>query len=133
MSGAQFYCRSVNGGDYAADSREHAAELVEVYAPAIVVAECPACGDRGEPEWACIECRRAVYGGDGVGHAPASPYPLAGCTYYESAIGVEISRRRALGLLAEHGIVGGDVRDFDDEIGVFDSYLATTVLDWLGY
>ncbi len=111
MSGAQFYCRSVNGGDYRADSRDHAAAMAQVYAPAVVVVECEGCGDRSEPE----------LGGCGCG---------IGETYYESAIGVEISRARALAELADHG---ASVEEFDEEVGDFDSYLATTVLDWLGY
>ena len=65
--------------------------------------------------------------------APASPDTLVGCTYYESALGVEISRRRALGVLDEHGIVGNDIVEFYEQVGLSDSYLATDVLDWLGY
>ena len=55
---------------------------------------------------------------------------MSGGTHYESAIGVEISRARALAELADHG---ASVEEFDEEVGYFQTYLATTVLDWLGY
>ena len=51
--------------------------------------------------------------------------------YYDSAVGIEISRSRAVRELRRHGVT--DPTEFFDEIGDFATYLATTVLDWLGY
>lgn len=51
--------------------------------------------------------------------------------YYESAEGETISRQRAIKELKRHGI--DDTKDFDDDLGVRHEYLATDVLDWLGY
>lgn len=55
-------------------------------------------------------------------------------TYSESAEGIEISRRRAIKELADHGITHPDDLDqFDAEMGVREIYQASAVLAWLGY
>jgi hypothetical protein len=66
-------------------------------------------------------------------------------TYSESAIGIVITRERALRELEDHNIptferASGDdwrptddLRDFFAEVGDHDTYLASDVLAWLGY
>jgi hypothetical protein len=52
-------------------------------------------------------------------------------TYYDSARGLIISRKRAFQVLTEH-----HCEDFDDflrEVGDRKEYSATKVLQWLGY
>jgi hypothetical protein len=51
-------------------------------------------------------------------------------TYYESAEGVKISQARAMQEVKKHGV---DVVEFFEDCGMKDEYLATEVLDWLGY
>ena len=50
---------------------------------------------------------------------------------YDDAIGHEVTRAQALAELRAHGI--DDPREFLAEVGDFETYLATSVLDWLGY
>jgi hypothetical protein len=52
-------------------------------------------------------------------------------TYYDTAKGETISRRRAVLELRRHGI--DDPSEFDAELGNRPTYKATDVLDWLGY
>ena len=52
-------------------------------------------------------------------------------TYYDSAKGLIISRKRALQVLVEHHCQ--DSEDFLREMGDKKEYLATKVLQWLGY
>ena len=49
---------------------------------------------------------------------------------YNECIGQEVTRAEAILEIEAHG---ASVAEFDDEVGDFDTYLATTVLDWLGY
>ena len=51
--------------------------------------------------------------------------------YYESAIGEMITKQRAFLELEKHGIE--DYSEFLDDVGDKLEYLATDVLDWLGY
>ena len=53
--------------------------------------------------------------------------------YYESAEGIQITRDRATLELRKHGCGDLSVRDFFQELGDSPTYLATDVLDWLGY
>lgn len=57
----------------------------------------------------------------------------ADMTYSESAEGLEITRARALQELRSHGQTDADVLDFDRDLGVHATYLASDVLAWLGY
>lgn len=52
--------------------------------------------------------------------------------YYESAIGVRISRARAIDEIKRHNAFD-DIEDFFEECGFLDEYDAKDVLDWLGY
>jgi len=54
-------------------------------------------------------------------------------TYYDSAEGITISRRRALAELDAHGIIGEDRARFDNEMGICETYAAQAILAWLGY
>ena len=49
---------------------------------------------------------------------------------YNECIGQEVARPEVIREIEAHG---ASVAEFDDEVGDFDTYLATTVLDWLGY
>ena len=52
-------------------------------------------------------------------------------SYYESSQGIKITRDRAIKELEKH-----DIYDFDsffNEMGDNDDYIASEVLDWLGY
>jgi hypothetical protein len=51
--------------------------------------------------------------------------------YYESAIGEMITKQRAFLELEKHGI--DDYDEFLSDVGDKLEYLATDVLDWLGY
>jgi len=51
--------------------------------------------------------------------------------YYESAEGLAITRKRACQELKAHGLL--DLKEFFDELGDKETYLAQDVLDWLGY
>jgi len=51
--------------------------------------------------------------------------------YYESAIGEMITKQRAFFELEKHGI--DDYDEFLNDVGDKLEYLATDVLDWLGY
>lgn len=51
-------------------------------------------------------------------------------TYSESAEGITISHQRALKEVRDHGI---DVSEFIEEMGNHQTYLASDVLNWLGY
>ena len=51
--------------------------------------------------------------------------------YYESAIGEMITKQRAFLELEKHGI--SDYDEFLNDVGDKLEYLATDVLDWLGY
>lgn len=50
--------------------------------------------------------------------------------YYESAEGIEISRKRALQEIAKHG---ADADEFFTDCGYHETYDAQAVLAWLGY
>ncbi len=56
-------------------------------------------------------------------------------TYYESAEGKRISKQKAYALLNRHGVVAKEYGSFEDEVkhDVNGMYLATDVLEWLGY
>ncbi len=59
-------------------------------------------------------------------------------TYYELAQDIEITREGAMQVLKNHGIsdeLPDEIALFDTEVKPKDSgmYLATDVLDWLGY
>ncbi len=55
-------------------------------------------------------------------------------TYYESAYGLTISRKRAKKLIVEeHGLALSEWALFLEEMGENDRYKATDVLNWLGY
>lgn len=58
-------------------------------------------------------------------------YTSAFDPYYESAEGETISKQRAFQELENHGIE--DYEEFLNEVGDKLEYLATDVLDWLGY
>ena len=49
---------------------------------------------------------------------------------YNGCVGHEVTRSEAIREIEAHGV---SVTEFDNEVGNFDVYLATTVLDWLGY
>jgi len=51
--------------------------------------------------------------------------------YYDSAEGIMISRERTCQELKAHGLI--DLKEFFDELGDKETYLAQDVLDWLGY
>jgi hypothetical protein len=51
--------------------------------------------------------------------------------YYQSAIGITITRKRALLELRRHSIF--DYKEFFKDLGDRDFYSARTVLGWLGY
>ena len=51
--------------------------------------------------------------------------------YYNSAEGLTITRERACQELKAHGLV--DLKEFFDELGDKETYLAQDVLNWLGY
>ena len=51
--------------------------------------------------------------------------------YYDSAEDIMISRERTCQELKAHGLV--DLKEFFDELGDKETYLAQDVLDWLGY
>jgi len=51
--------------------------------------------------------------------------------YYQSAIGVIITRSRALLELARHGCE--DIEEFFEDLGDKEEYDAQEVLIWLGY
>ena len=51
--------------------------------------------------------------------------------YYDSAEGIMISSERTCQELKAHGLV--DLKEFFDELGDKETYLAQDVLDWLGY
>ena len=53
--------------------------------------------------------------------------------YYESAIGVIITRSRALLELEKHGCQDIVVEEFFEDLGDKEEYDAQEVLDWLGY
>ena len=50
--------------------------------------------------------------------------------YYESAEGIDISRKRALAEVRKHGV---DANEFFTDCGDKETYQAQTVLGWLGY
>ena len=54
-------------------------------------------------------------------------------TYYESAEGETISRKRAMIELDRHGICDEDRDQFFADMGDHDEYDAQEVLCWLGY
>jgi len=55
-------------------------------------------------------------------------------TYYESAEGVTITRKRAMQELQKHGVFHQiDLDDFDATVGIRETYTAHEVLQWLGY
>ncbi|OOB86450.1 hypothetical protein BZY71_14100 [Leclercia adecarboxylata] len=54
-------------------------------------------------------------------------------TYFDSAEGITISRKRALIELKKHNIHEDDIAVFLEEVGNFDTYDAQAVLGWLGY
>jgi hypothetical protein len=55
-------------------------------------------------------------------------------TYSESAHGIVITRERALGELRAHGMDSiCDILDFDDAVGLRNTYTADEVLAFLGY
>ena len=55
-------------------------------------------------------------------------------TYYESAKGLHISKRRALLELKKHGIESQfDIDEFYEDLGDKERYSAQAVLRWLGY
>lgn len=55
-------------------------------------------------------------------------------TYYESAEGITITRKRALQELEKHGVCDQlDFDDFDATLGIRETYEAHEVLHWLGY
>ena len=51
--------------------------------------------------------------------------------YYDSAEDIMISRERTCQELKAHGLVY--LKEFFDELGDKETYLAQDVLDWLGY
>ena len=51
-------------------------------------------------------------------------------TYYESAENITISRKRAIQEVTNHGV---ELVEFDEDMGVCDTYQAQEVLEWLGY
>ena len=51
-------------------------------------------------------------------------------TYYDSAEGIEIIRKRALQEIAKHG---ADTNEFFTDCGDKETYDAQAVLGWLGY
>ena len=54
--------------------------------------------------------------------------------YYESAEGIEISKKRALLELKKHGIESCfDIDEFYEDLGNKERYSAQAVLRWLGY
>lgn len=56
-------------------------------------------------------------------------------TYFESATGIRVTRKRALEELDRHGIIDEGYTDFDNEVkpGKDGLYSASEVLEWLGY
>jgi len=54
-------------------------------------------------------------------------------TYYDSAKGVTITKRRAVAELRNHGVTDEDLELFIEEEGDSDTYDAQQVLRWLGY
>ena len=55
-------------------------------------------------------------------------------TYYESAKGLYISKKRALLELKNHGIKSQfDIDEFIEDLGNKERYSAQAVLRWLGY
>ena len=55
-------------------------------------------------------------------------------TYYESAEGTTITRKRALQELERHGVCSPcDIAEFDADLGIHPTYQAHHVLHWLGY
>ena len=53
-------------------------------------------------------------------------------SYFESAEGVSITRKRALKEIKDHGMMS-ELDQFDKDLGVKESYSAQAVLVWLGY
>lgn len=51
-------------------------------------------------------------------------------TYYQSAQGITISRKRAIKEVLDHCC---DLGEFNQDLGIKDTYLAQDVLAWLGY
>ena len=55
-------------------------------------------------------------------------------TYSDSAEGVNVTRARALRMLAKHGAAdAASIAEFDADLGVHETYEAEAVLSWLGY
>tara|TARA_R100000234_G_C4980923_1_gene170812 strand:- start:956 stop:1123 length:168 start_codon:yes stop_codon:yes gene_type:complete len=54
-------------------------------------------------------------------------------TYYESAADTEITYRRAMQELDNHGIPENERKLFIKEFGRKNTYQAQDVLEWLGY
>lgn len=55
-------------------------------------------------------------------------------TYFESAKGYTMTRKRALHELRMHGVTHQiDLDDFDACLGIRETYRACEVLRWLGY
>lgn len=52
-------------------------------------------------------------------------------TYYESAEDEVISKERAVQELNKHGVI--DTKEFFTDCGNLEFYIATDVLEWLGY
>ena len=52
-------------------------------------------------------------------------------TYYESSRGITISKDRAIKELEDHYI--DDIDSFFNEMGDNETYVASEVLEWLGY
>lgn len=52
-------------------------------------------------------------------------------SYYESAEGVTINKKRAIHELREHSVT--DINEFFEEVGDKAEYDAQEVLSWLGY
>ena len=51
-------------------------------------------------------------------------------SYYETAEGITISRKRAIKEILDHCC---DLAEFDQDLGIRTTYLAQDVLAWLGY
>ena len=54
-------------------------------------------------------------------------------SYYESAADIEITYRRAMKELDNHGIPENEKELFLEELGRKEIYQAQDVLEWLGY
>lgn len=54
-------------------------------------------------------------------------------TYFESAEGITISKKKALEEIVKHGVPMSDITVFFSEMGEKEEYDAQAVLLWLGY